>query len=406
MHAVAVVGGGAAGFFAAISAKEHVPDGHVVLLEKSQAVLSKVRVSGGGRCNVTHDLSEPRRLAKHYPRGGAFMRQALQQFGIVETVAWFQRAGVALKTEADGRMFPTTNDSGTIVDALTGAAKHLGVEVRSGSKATAVRQQDGHFELETSGGMVLARRLVIATGGSPKVQGLQWLQELGHHIVPPVPSLFTFDLPNDPVTALMGISVPHVRLRLPAQGIEREGPLLITHWGFSGPAVLWCSAWCARELHAANYTHPVHVNWCGTRSEEATALDMQQCRATAPDKSLGERPICGLPKRLWAHLVTKAGFSPRKPWRELGSAQEHKLIAVLTNDTYFVRGKTTFKEEFVTAGGIQLDQVSPLTLESKVVAGMHFAGEVLDIDGVTGGFNFQAAWTTGWLAGRAAALGG
>lgn len=403
---IAIIGGGAAGFMAAISAKTHRRDAEVLLFEKSDKVLSKVRISGGGRCNVTHALAEPRKLARHYPRGEIFLRKVFAQWGQPQTVDWFARHGVALKTEDDGRMFPMTDDSRTVVDALTGEAERLGVRIRLKSTVSRMVRADDHWVITTPEGIAYVDRVVVATGGSPKPEGLEWLRALGHDIVPPVPSLFTFNLPDERIRELMGVVAPKVRLRIEGTELESTGPMLITHWGISGPAVLRLSAFGARVLHERGYAYTLRVQWLGEVNEQKAREVLLAESVAHPRRALANASGFGLPARLWTHLLVRAGLSPHKPLSELGARQLSRLLDVLTNDKYSAQGKTTFKEEFVTAGGVALTQVDPRTLESTVQPGLHFAGEVLDVDGITGGFNFQAAWSTGWLAGRAAALAG
>jgi predicted Rossmann fold flavoprotein len=405
---IIIIGGGAAGYMAAISAKTHAPSAEVQLLEKSDKWLAKVRISGGGRCNVTHHCAEPRKLARHYPRGEAFLRKVFTAWGQPQAVEWFARHGVALKTESDGRMFPTTDDSRTVMDALQNAARALGVVAQNHCPVTAlerVEMKDGsaHWSLSTPSGKRTAHRVVVATGGSPKDAGLAWLSALGHEVVPAVPSLFTFNLPNDPVRELMGVVAPRVRLRIAGTGLESTGPLLITHWGLSGPAVLRLSAFGARVLHDMGYAYTVQVDWLGELNEAAARERLMKQVSEHPKRQVVNAGAFELPARLWSYLLLRAGIPLEKPLGDLGKKHMDRLLDVLTNDRYNASGKTTFKEEFVTAGGIALHQVDPATLESRVAPGLHFAGEVLDIDGITGGFNFQAAWSSGWLAGRGAA---
>lgn len=400
---IAVIGGGAAGFMAAISAATHAPGAEVLLLEKSDKLLAKVRISGGGRCNVTHACPDPRKLARHYPRGEAFLRKVFAQWGQPEAIRWFADQGVQLKTEPDGRMFPVTDDSGTIVKALHNAAEARGVRIRTQFPVTGIEEVDGAWLLRTPTGPVHVDRVVVATGGSPKMDGLTWLRALGHTVVDPVPSLFTFNLPGEEIRTLMGVVAPQARVRIEGTALKSTGPLLITHWGFSGPAVLRLSAFGARELHARGYRYTVRVAWIGERSAQPIQEHLQAEAAAHPKRQLGNADAMGLPTRLWAFLLARAGMPADKPLGELGPKQLLRLLDVLTNDPYTAEGKTTFKDEFVTAGGVSLAQVDPTTLQSTVHPGLHFAGEVLDIDGITGGFNFQAAWSTGWLAGRAVA---
>ncbi len=395
---------------AAISAKTHDPTAEVLLLEKSDKWLAKVRISGGGRCNVTHHCAEPRKLARHYPRGEVFLRKVFTAWGQPHAVDWFARHGVTLKIESDGRMFPVTDDSRTVIDALQDAARALGVLARSHCPVVkmehiGINGGGTRWSLTTPGGEQPAHRVVVATGGSPKDAGLSWLHALGHEVVPAVPSLFTFNLPNEAVRELMGVVAPHVRLRIAGTRLESSGPLLITHWGFSGPAVLRLSAFGARVLHDMGYSYTVQVDWLGDVDEPAARERLVSRIREHPKRQVVNAGVFALPARLWSYVLQRAGIALEKPLGELGKKHMDRLLDVLTNDRYGASGKTTFKDEFVTAGGIALHQVNPATMESRVVPGLHFAGEVLDIDGITGGFNFQAAWSTGWLAGRGAAIG-
>lgn len=397
---VIVVGGGAAGFFAAISVKEHHPGAQVLLLEKSGKLLSKVRISGGGRCNVTfHELNN-RKLAAHYPRGGSFLKKAFAQFSVKDTLEWYARHGVSLKVEVDGRMFPVTDDSTTIVDCLREAAGQGGVQVRLHAGMEGLeREPSGGFGVRLEdGSRIPADRVIVAMGGHPRPHGYAWLKALGHALVEPVPSLFTLNMPGEPVRSLMGVAVDPVRVRVIGTGLESHGPLLITHWGMSGPAVLRLSAWGARTIQERGYRFTLQVHWLGGRGED-------EVRAALGDPGLQRRRAhnatpFGLPHRLWDFLLAKAGIEGDRVWAEVGRKERNRLVDLLTNDRYEVAGKTTFKEEFVTAGGVPLDEVDPGSMRSLRVPGLYFVGEVLDIDGITGGFNFQAAWTTGHIAGR------
>ncbi|GAB2939926.1 NAD(P)/FAD-dependent oxidoreductase [Hymenobacter coalescens] len=405
---VAVLGGGAAGFFGAIACAEANPDLTVVLLEKTTKLLSKVRISGGGRCNVTHHCFQPAELAQHYPRGGKQLKEPFRQFGAQDTVRWFAARGVKLKTEADGRMFPVTDSSETIAQALEEAARRTGVRVLLSTAADLIEPLPSGFRLTLSGAQAPARalqvrKLLVATGGSPKSAGYDWLRQLGHSVCEPVPSLFTFNVPDSPLKELMGVSVPHARVVLAGEKLEYEGPLLVTHWGVSGPAVLKLSAWGARRLSELQYTGTALISWVPAHKEESLRQWLHTYRAENGKKTVLSNPLFGLPQRLWRTLVEQAGIGAETRWSELAGKLQNRLIELLLRTPLGVRGKTTFKEEFVTCGGIPLGEVNMKTMESRQVPGLHFAGEVLDIDGITGGFNFQAAWTTGYLAGRAMA---
>jgi predicted Rossmann fold flavoprotein len=408
---VVVLGGGAAGFFGAIACSEANPEIQVVLLEKTSKLLAKVRVSGGGRCNVTHACDTPAQLVAHYPRGSKQLKAAFQQFGVAETIAWFAKRGVQLKTEADGRMFPTTDSSETIARALEEAARKAGVRIITNASADEILPQPaGGFQLKLSGsgtaqfGATLhATRLLIATGGNPKSANYDWLRALGHTIAEPVPSLFTFNVPNSPLNELMGVSVPQARVVLAGEKLQYEGPLLITHWGVSGPAVLKLSAWGARRLSDLGYIGTALINWIPSHTEETLRLWLQQFRQDNGKKTVTSNPQFGLPQRLWRNLTEQAGITAETRWSDLPAKAQNRLLELLLRTPLAVRGKTTYKEEFVTCGGINLTEVDLKTMQSRRVPGLYFAGEVLDIDGITGGFNFQAAWTTGFLAGRALA---
>ena len=408
---MAVLGGGAAGFFGAIACAEANPDVSVILLEKTGKLLAKVRVSGGGRCNVTHACDTPAQLVAHYPRGSKQLKAAFQQFGVAETIAWFAKRGVQLKTEADGRMFPTTDSSETIAHALEEAARQAGIRIiTNASVEEIVPQPEGGFQLQLSGsgagqfgGNLAVGSLLIATGGNPKSANYDWLRALGHRIAAPVPSLFTFNVPNSPLSELMGVSVPQARVVLAGEKLQYEGPLLVTHWGVSGPAVLKLSAWGARRLSELGYVGTALVNWIPTFTEDTLRPWLQQFRQDNGRKVVASNPLFGLPQRLWRNLAEQAGIAAETRWSDLPARAQNRLLELLLRMPLAVRGKTTYKEEFVTCGGISLDEVDLKTMQSRRVPGLYFAGEVLDIDGITGGFNFQAAWTTGFLAGRAMA---
>ena len=397
---IVVVGGGAAGYFAALSAATHHPHAEVVIHEKSNKLLAKVRISGGGRCNVTHDCLQARKLASNYPRGEKFLRKSFELFAVKDTVEWFARRGVDLKVEADGRMFPVTDDSNTIIEALTSAADELGVQVSTGSGIERIMKDGEAFTLMTTSGRTFqADRLIITTGGHPKRSGYDLLDPFGHTIVPPVPSLFTFNMPDDPIRELMGVVVP-ARVRIAGTDLESKGPVLVTHWGLSGPAVLRLRAWGARSLNEKGYAFTVQVNWLEGLSEDLVRQKFHTDSMVFGRKMADNTNPFKLPKRFWAYLLNKAGIPLAQVWDTVAKKERNRLIDLLTNDRYDVKGKTTFKEKFVTAGGVALDEVDPLTMESRKVKGLYFAGEILDVDGPTGGFNFQAAFSTGWLAGK------
>lgn len=400
----AVVGGGAAGFFAAITAAEAAPGLRVVVLEKGPRVLAKVRISGGGRCNVTHDCPDPQELVKRYPRGGRELIGAFHRWGPVDTIAWFEARGVRLKTEADGRMFPVTDDSGTIIDCLERAAREAGVEVWTDCGVRGVRtveEEDGAgFVLDMARGPVRARRVLLAHGG---VRAGDTLAEcLGHRLVPPVPSLFTFHVADARLEGLAGVSVPEVEASIPETGERQRGALLVTHQGLSGSAILRLSAWAARWIHQRECRFELALDWLPGRGREAVQERLREVREAWARKQIGTvSPFAELPQRLWERLAAVAGADRR--WAEAGNDTLRVLAEQLGGTRFQVRGKTMNKDEFVTAGGVPLKEMDLRRMESRVCLGLHVAGEALDVDGVTGGFNFQAAWTTGRLAGLAVA---
>ena len=424
---IIVVGGGAAGFFAAIAAAEAGAD--VTILEKSARVLDKVRISGGGRCNVTHACFEPREFATRYPRGGKALLSPFQKFSARDTVAWFESRGVKLKTEPDGRMFPVTDNSQTIMDCLMNAAQQAGAKLRLNyGVESVVKNADGQFELtlaserwsptrrdgeniaelagsETGapGEKIFCDRLLLATGGCRAAAAGQLAVSLGHIIEPPVPSLFTFQIESLWLRSLAGVSLELAEVLVPAVKLRERGPLLVTHWGLSGPAVLKISAWGARALHDLNYQFPLLVNWLPESNAEKNIWEFQARRISAGAKLVVNVPLFPLTARLWEQLVLVAGIPRDVRWSALNRLQSQALAQQLTRTEFQVTGKSLNKDEFVTCGGVKLGEVNFKTMESKVCPGLHFAGELLDIDGVTGGFNFQAAWTTGWIAGHAMA---
>ncbi|HEY8899525.1 MAG TPA: NAD(P)/FAD-dependent oxidoreductase [Chthoniobacterales bacterium] len=400
---VVIVGGGAAGFFAAIACAGADPSREVVLLESGRYLLTKVRISGGGRCNVTHACFEPRELAARYPRGGRALIGAFHRFQARDTVEWFESRGVRLKTEADGRMFPASNFSASIVDCLLERAEAAGVEVRTSMGVNAARRADDGFLLELSDGSELAcGKLLIATGGCRTPAAARWVEALGHTLEPPVPSLFTFHVETPWLRALPGIAT-EVEAEVPGTKLRERGPLLVTHWGVSGPAILRLSAWGARTLHDRDYRFSLRVNWLPGRTAESVREELRARRDSQPGKTVTNSPIAPLPARLWESIVAEAGIGADVRWATLSRAAMLALADLLTRTELPVNGKSLNKDEFVTCGGVRLPEVDFKTMESRIVPGLYFAGEVLDIDGVTGGFNFQAAWTTGWIAGHAMA---
>ena len=396
-----VVGGGAAGMFAAVNAARLATDLDVVVLEKSSKWLSKVRVSGGGRCNVTHDCPEPHKLVKYYPRGASWLKKSFTHFATLETIQWFAERGVSLKVESDGRMFPTTDSSETIIRCLLDEASRFQVQLRGNLGVEKIQVQSaGGFQLTLSNQTSIdADFVLIATGGGPKASSLDFLQAtLPHALVDPVPSLFTFNLPKHPITELMGLSVRDVQVRLVGTKLETRGPVLITHWGLSGPAVLKLSAWAARYLFDCQYEHDVLLNWLPAYHEQSFDAYLLEQRHIQPSKKIWNDNVGELPQRLWHYFLDDAQIHRDCRWADLPAKNRHHLARSITNGRIRLQGKTTFKEEFVTAGGIALSDVDPHRMESKLYPGLFFAGEVLDVDGVTGGFNFQHAWTSGYNA--------
>lgn len=415
---VIIAGGGAAGFFAAIACAESDPGCAVTIYEATAHPLAKVRVSGGGRCNVTHACFEPRELVKRYPRGGRELLGAFHRWQPRDTVEWFERRGVALKAEADGRMFPVTDNSQTIVDCLRGAAEQAGVVLRMNCGVRSVegraparpparpasRELGPPFTITlTTGEVVTCDRLLLATGGNKSNTGFEIARQFGHTIEPPVPSLFTFHVDDPRLKDLSGVSVEEAVTAVRGTALKERGPLLVTHWGLSGPAILKLSAWGARELQARDYRFTLLVNWAPAFKPDGLRAALEAARAANPKKQPGTWCPLGLPLRLWEKLLVAAGLKPDTQWAMVSGAALRAIAAQVGEGEFTVTGKSMFKEEFVTCGGVRLSEVDFKTMESRLQPGLHFAGEVIDVDGITGGFNFQAAWTGGWLAGRAMA---
>ena len=399
-----VIGGGAAGFFCAVNAARLDPRLKVTIIEKTNKLLSKVKISGGGRCNVTHACYDIDEMSKRYPRGQNFVKKSFHQFFTTDTINWFEERGVMLKTEDDGRMFPETDSSQTIIDCLLKEASKYGVEILFKSEVRSLKNEAGKFQIELSDLRHLTSDFVcIACGGYAKSDMFNWLKEPGHSIEEPVPSLFTFNLPNHPVTKLMGVSVENAKVKVRNSKLEEDGPLLITHWGLSGPAVLRLSAWGARQLALCNWQFTIVINWLPEFNEQSLRNKVLELRdSNASQKIINKNPF-GLPARLWEFLAGQSGIKTEWRWADLPSVRQNKFIKNLCSYEGEVKGKTTFKEEFVTAGGIKLSEVDVNTMMSKKVSNLFFAGEVLDVDGITGGFNFQHAWTSGWIAAKAIA---
>ena len=396
-----VIGGGAAGFFCAVNAARMNPGLQVTILEKSTKLLSKVRVSGGGRCNVTHALFDIVEMSKRYPRGQNFVKKNFHQFFTTDTINWFEERGVRLKPEKDGRMFPVTDSSQTIIDCLMLEAKKFGVEIRMNAEVKGVAVDNPEFAINLSDNeRLFASYLVLATGGYPKASMFDWLNNLGHTFSEPVPSLFTFNLPKHPVTGLMGVSVEKARVKIEGTKLTEEGPVLITHWGLSGPAILRLSAWGARELAAKSYDFSAHINWLPDYNEQSLKETFTQLRTTQSIKKIVNHNFGNLPARLWQFILQQSGVKEEGRLADLPVKTENILIKNLVDYVVAIKGKTTFKEEFVTSGGISLNEVDANTMMSRKNKNLFFAGEVLDVDGITGGFNFQHAWTSGWVAAK------
>ncbi|MFV8345969.1 NAD(P)/FAD-dependent oxidoreductase [Flavobacterium sp. ZB4P13] len=391
---IIIVGGGAAGFFTAINIVEKNPKLKVAILERGAEVLNKVRISGGGRCNVTHACFEPNELVKFYPRGEKELRGPFHQFCSGDTTEWFEKHGVELKIEADGRMFPVSNSSQTIIDCFLKATQKLGIAVLTGQSVQSIFKKDTLWKIETQNENYLAEKLILATGSNPKVW--EMLQNFGHAVVSPVPSLFTFNIKDSRIKELPGVAA-QVTVKVKDTKLSSTGPLLITHWGMSGPAILKLSAWGARILHDKNYQFAIFVNWLNdadTNDVEKTLKDLKQEHAK---KSVSKKSPFELTNRLWESLVLASGIEAETKWADLSKIQLQNLANQLTNGTFQVNGKSTFKEEFVTAGGIDLKEINFKTMESKLHENLYFAGEIVNIDAITGGFNFQNAWTSGFI---------
>ena len=403
---IVVVGGGAAGFFCAIQIAELHPDWEIIILEKTNKLLLKVKVSGGGRCNVTHACPDVEMLLKKYPRGPRFLKKAFYQFATKNTIEWFKKNGVELHTEKDGRMFPTTNSSDTIIDCFLRKVHQYKIQVLTQHEVLNVNQNNSNesklqkaFTIQLQGRQDMqADAICLATGGMLKSDRLNWLTQFGHSIVAPVPSLFTFNTVDKKITTLMGVAVDKASIQWRGNKNIEIGPLLITHWGISGPAAIKLSAWCAREMAEANYEGAIIINWTSTFNESTLKMEWINFRMDFGKREMGTKNPFDLPQRLWHFLLQEAGIALNTKWADLKSVNQQQLIQLLTRYTLDIKGKTTFKEEFVTCGGVDLKDIDAQNMESKLVPGLHFAGEMMDVDGITGGFNFQHAWTSGWIA--------
>lgn len=401
---IAVIGGGAAGFFTAINIKEKLPTAEVIIYEKTNQVLAKVRVSGGGRCNVTHACFDAKELTLNYPRGQKELMGPFHQFMTFDTIAWFAEHGVELKTEDDGRMFPESNSSQQVIDCFLDACKNHKIDIAIKKEVVEIVNETQYFRISfKDGSSVFADKVVIASGGNSKELAYQWIKNLGHKIIKPIPSLFTFNLPKHTITTLMGLSVPMVSIKLHQSNLETEGPLLITHWGMSGPAVLKLSSIGAVELNKCNYQFNFTVNWLHEHDVESAKELINSYKNSHPKRAVLKNKCANLPTRLWEYLVEESLSDINKNYGDLSKIEISLLANNFVNQLFKANGKTTFKEEFVSCGGVDNKQVDFKTMESKSVTNLYFAGEVLNIDAITGGFNFQSAWTTAYIAANAIA---
>ena len=395
---IAIIGAGAAGCFAAANIPV-LPGREVIVFEKSSKPLQKVKVSGGGRCNVTHACFEIPELVKRYPRGQSLLKKSLYHFTPENTIRWFGERGVKIKQEQDGRMFPDTDDSQTIIDCIWQEMMRRKVQVRYGKQVSDIsRSKEGYHLFFSDGTDFKADKILLASGSILKPEQFQWLTKLGHHIEPPAPSLFTFNLPGNNITQLMGVAVPQVTVKIAGTKFIQQGPLLITHWGMSGPAILRTSAWAAKWLQEQQYNFTLLINWLHDTPEAGLRETIQSLRQQQGRSLVHHKNPFDLPKRLWEFLLNRCGIDEAVRWGELPAAAQNKLITSLVADSYTVKGKTTFKEEFVTCGGVALAGVNAQTMESRTSPGLFFAGETMDVDGITGGYNFQHAWCSGWIA--------
>lgn len=399
---IVIMGGGAAGMFAALTSAKQAPEARVILLEKTRQLLAKVRISGGGRCNVTHAQFDPQLFIKNYPRGAKELLGPFHRFQPRDTIQWFLERGVKLKTEEDGRMFPITDSSETIIECFLSEARKRHVDIRIEQKINRVEPIASGFKIHFEDLSTLeCTTLLLATGSSP--QGYGFAHTMGHTILPLVPSLFTFNVPSSPLLELSGIAVEDAEISLKGTHFKQRGPLLLTHFGFSGPAALKLSAWAARELHATQYQAEIHINWLPSLSKEKITEKLVSLKCEKPLKQLENEHLFALPSNLWKRFMRLAQIKERTPISHISNAHLQKLADLLSKSTFRVEGKTTNKQEFVTCGGIDLKEIDFKTMQSRKQPGLYFAGECLNIDGITGGFNFQNAWTTGWIAAHAMA---
>ena len=399
-----VIGGGAAGFFCAVKAASVNPNLEIIIIEKTTKLLSKVKVSGGGRCNVTHSCFSIAEMVKNYPRGENFVKKSFHQFFTTDTIDWFKQRGVDLKTESDGRMFPVSNSSQTIIDCLMKEVNKYGIKILMSKEVKKLSTVNGQWAIDLANNeKMIADYVCVASGGFAKSIQFNWLKDVDHTIEEPVPSLFTFNIPDDPIKNLMGISVDKAMVKITGTKFMQQGPMLITHWGLSGPAILKLSSFAAIDLHKVNYDFRITVNWLPKYNEQTLREKFISLRnQLAAQKIINRNPFF-LPQRLWEYFLHQSSVNENIRWADLPAKQQNILIKILCIQEFHVKGKTTFKEEFVTAGGIKLNEIDANTMQSKIVPNLFFAGEVMDVDGITGGFNFQHAWTSGWIAGKAIA---
>ncbi|BDX38655.1 flavoprotein [Tenuifilaceae bacterium CYCD] len=400
---VAIIGGGAAGFFAAITAKENFPDAEVMIFEKAQKVLSKVKVSGGGRCNVTNGCETVDELITAYPRGKRQLKKAFYTFSNFDAIKWFESRGVPLVTQSDNCIFPKSQDSQSIIDCFLRQCKKLNIKIKTGRAVKSVNPQGDKLRINFRDDENIPQefdKVIVTTGGSSNYASFKWIEDLGHKIEKPIPSLFTFNIPNNQITELMGIVVENTLVSIQGTKIKSDGSVLITHWGMSGPAILKLSSFGARILNEMNYNFNIQVNWTNEQNSEYVVEQLNEIVNKHPNKILSNIRPYSISERLWLYLLMKSELSEQKKWCELGKKGVNKLANTITNDIYSVKGKSTFREEFVTCGGVSLQSIDMNAMQSKTCKNLYFAGEVLDIDAITGGYNLQAAWTTGFIAGK------
>ena len=403
---IAIIGGGAAGFMAAIVARRTNPASKVTIFERAQKVLAKVEITGGGRCNVTNSFAAITDLKQAYPRGYMLMKRLMKTFSHEDTFKWFEKHGVPLVTQEDECVFPKAQDSHAIIDCLVRQANELGVTICCRHRLVDIhKMEDGRLKLEFDNSTQrIFHRTIITTGGSPNGRGLHYLERLGHKIETPIPSLFTFNIKDRAFCDLMGTVVDPVVMAIPGTKLRAQGALLVTHWGMSGPAILKLSSYAARTLAENDYKAPLAISWTGELTRQEVEENLLKLQTANPRKQVATLHPFGLPSRLWLYILSKLGIDAVKPWAEIGRKTLNRMIETLVNDQYTIAGKGAFREEFVTCGGVSLSSINSKTLESKVCPNLFFAGEVLDIDAITGGFNLQAAWTTGFIAGKSASL--